>query len=252
MADITNNQNIKAWDEGSGNVIEKFTDEGDFYRQYFLNPALFSLLGDVKGKTILDAGCGQGYLCRKLARMGAKVTGIEPAKGLIDYAIQREKKENLGIAYIQADLSTWEAKETFDIVVSNMVFMDIPDWKGAIKSCITALKPGGLFVFSISHPCFEYVHKDPSDAKDFRHVKDWEEEPYIKVEEYFEEHTVRNMIGYSFHHTLSDYINFILDNGCVLKKLLEPQLSKDLVKKYKQHERDFHVPSFLLVKAVKE
>lgn len=253
MTDITNTQNIKAWDEQSTYVLEKFTDDGDFYRQHVLNPALFSLVGDVAGKTILDAGCGQGYLSRLFAKRGAKVTGLEPAEGLIKYAKEREEKEKLGITYVQADLSTWQdTLGTFDIVVSNMVFMDIPDWQSAMKNCIAALKPGGLFVFSLSHPCFEYVRKDSKDANDFRHAVDWQEQPYVKVEEYFQEFSVRNFIGYSFHHTLGTYINFVLENGCALKKLVEPQMPEEIAKQYKHHERDYHVPSFLLVKAVKK
>lgn len=253
MSSITNKQNIQAWDEGSDFILEKFTDEGDFYRQHIVNPALFSLLGNVSGKKIFDAGCGQGYLSRMLAKKGAVVTGLEPATGLITYAKEREEKEHLGITYIQEDLSVWqEHRNEFDSVISNMVFMDIPDWQSAMKNCIQVLKPQGTFVFSLSHPCFEYVEKDHEDAKDFRHAPDWQDQPYIKVGEYFEEYTVKNFIGYSFHHTLSQYINFILDNGCSLKKLVEPQMPEEIAKQYRQHERDFHVPSFLLVKAVRE
>ncbi|MBA2394746.1 MAG: methyltransferase domain-containing protein [Ktedonobacteraceae bacterium] len=75
-----------------------------------MNPVLFSLLGDVTGKTILDAGCGQGYLCRLLARKGAKVTGIEPAESWFNYALQKEHTEPLGIMYQQEDLSTWSPR----------------------------------------------------------------------------------------------------------------------------------------------
>ena len=88
---ITNNDNIKEWEKKSDYVIEKFTDEGDFYRQYVLNPSLFSLLGNIKDKTILDAGSGEGYLSRLLAQRGAKMTAVEPTSGLINHSIQREK-----------------------------------------------------------------------------------------------------------------------------------------------------------------
>lgn len=213
MTKITNNQNIKAWTDATDYVIKKFTEDGDFYRQYVINPALFSLLGNIKGKKVLDAGCGQGYLCRLLAIKGAKVTGLEPAEGLINYAISREKEEKLDIRYIKADLSKWsEMPDHFDIVVSNMVFMDIPDYINAIKNCITALKSKGKFVFSISHPCFDMPGK-------------WEEEkPYVKVSNYFSEYKIQNYIGFSFHHMLSTYVNILIENGCTIKKMLEPQL----------------------------
>lgn len=241
MLGITNDQNIKAWTEATDFVIKKFTDEGDFYRQYIINPALFSLIGDIKGKKILDAGCGQGYLSRKLAKKEAKVTGLEPAEGLINYAIERENKEKLGIAYIRADLSKWNDKSNYyDVVISNMVFMDIPDYKPAMKNCVTVLKPKGLFIFSISHPCFDVE-------------EGWEEErPYVKVKNYFDEYKIHNYIGYSFHHMLSTYVNLVINDGCTIKKILEPRLPMEIAKQDKCYERDKHIPNFILLKAVKE
>src|SRR5215472_2283029 len=125
MRAITNEEAIKAWSNIPPEWAEQFGDEGDTTRQYMLNPVLFSLLGDVSGQRILDAGCGQGYLCRLLAKRGAAMTGIEPAETGFAYAQKRERAESLGITYLQADLSTWSPQaEAFDAVVANMVFMD--------------------------------------------------------------------------------------------------------------------------------
>src|SRR5688500_15342907 len=98
---------MQTWSDVPRHFIESFGEEGDFARQYLLNPALFSLLGDVKNKRVLDAGCGTGYLARLLSKQGAQVVGIEPAAPLFDYAVEREQREPLGIEYIQADLTTW-------------------------------------------------------------------------------------------------------------------------------------------------
>lgn len=239
MSNRTNDENIKAWEEKSAFVIEKFTDEGDFYRQHVINPALFSLLGNVKGKSILDAGSGQGYLSRLLAKQGGNVTAVEPAAGLIRYSIEREKQEKLGITYIKADLSSWSGKSNhFDIVISNMVFMDIPNWKAAIKNCINSLKSGGLFVFSISHPCFDQA-------------EGWGDKPYVEVRNYFDEYEIKNFIGLSFHHKLSDYINLLIKNGCRIDKMLEPQFPISAIDKDKFHERDRNIPNFLFIKSIK-
>ena len=107
MKEMTNTDAISAWSLYPQDLIEDFGDEGDFTRKYLLNSTIFTLLGDVKGKTILDAGCGQGYLSRLLAKRGAKVTGLEPAEAFYTYAFQREQAERLGITYLQADLSFW-------------------------------------------------------------------------------------------------------------------------------------------------
>lgn len=123
-----------------------------------------------------------------------------------------------GITYIKANLSKWKEKPNhYDIVVSNMVFMDIPDYKSAIANCIDVLKQKGLFVFSISHPCFDVE-------------EGWEEKPYVTVKNYFKEYKIHNYIGYSFHHMLSEYINFVIEKGCIITKCLNHDYLKRLLK----------------------
>src|SRR3989344_631207 len=239
MNSITNDQNIQEWSSVSNEIIENFGDQGDFYRKHQLNPAILSLLTDVRGKIILDAGSGTGYLARLLAKEGAYVTGIEPATNLYNYAVLQEKKEPLGITYLQEDLSAWKPiPNTFDMVVSNMVFMDIPDYQSAIRNCVASLKQNGVFVFSFLHPCFE---------EDI----DWRKQQYVSTKEYFEEYAVKQFAGHFFHRTLSSYINLIAENSCYIEKMIEPQLSKEIVDKYPQQERSHHVPLFLVIRAKK-
>src|SRR5712692_31886 len=119
MSEITNADAINAWSNAPAEVLQNFGEEGDFARKHLLNPVIFSLLGDVTGKRILDAGCGQGYLARLLARKGALVTGVEPAENFYRYASQREQTERLGINYLQADLSSLNYLQgSFDYVVA--------------------------------------------------------------------------------------------------------------------------------------
>ncbi len=86
MNKLTNQDNIRSWSTFSREMIDAFGDEGDPMRRYILNPVLFELLGDAANRTVLDAGCGNGYLCRWLAKQGAQVTGIEPASSFFAYA----------------------------------------------------------------------------------------------------------------------------------------------------------------------
>ena len=140
---MSNEDIIKAWSAASHRATD-FGEEGDLARQHLLNPTIFSLLGDIEGKYVLDAGCGQGYLSRLMARQGAQVTGVEPSDGWYTYVVEREQREQLGITYLQADLSRCtDLPRIFDAVVANMVFMDIPDYKSAMANCIACLKAAG-------------------------------------------------------------------------------------------------------------
>lgn len=104
---MSNSKNISAWDDYSQEDIDGFGEEGDLYRQYIINPAIFSEFKDVEGSRILDAGCGTGYLARMLANCGAQVTGLEPSKSLYQYCLQREEVEQLGIKYVQQDKASF-------------------------------------------------------------------------------------------------------------------------------------------------
>ena len=244
MTSVTNQDNIRAWSAFSQELIENFGDEGDFSRQHLLNPALFELLGDVKGQRILDAGCGTGYLSRLLATRGAQVIGLEPADAFYAYASQRELKERLGITYVRRDLSLLDDyHESFDIVVSNMVLMDIADYQPAMRNCIAALVQGGAFVFSLLHPCFDEI-----DSPQFE--KGYHAKGYVRVDEYFEEFAVKQDVGYYFHRPLSSYLNLILDQQCTIGRVIEPRLSAEVIRKVGDN-RNAHVPNFVVVRAVK-
>jgi 2-polyprenyl-3-methyl-5-hydroxy-6-metoxy-1,4-benzoquinol methylase len=240
MTDITNAEIIQEYSRIPEHIAENFGDEGDFTRQHLLNPVLFSLLGDVTGKTILDAGCGQGYLSRLLAKRGALITGIEPGTQWYTYAVQREQTEALGITYLQADLSTWPPiRNNFDFVIANMVFMDIPAYLPALHNCVAALKHQGQLIFSILHPCFE-----ESGAE-------WQHKGYVEIRDYFQERAVKQTYGHFIHRPLSTYLNSVIQAGCSIQTVIEPQLDENIAREH-QAERYWHVPGYIVICAIKQ
>ncbi|GCE07462.1 class I SAM-dependent methyltransferase [Dictyobacter aurantiacus] len=240
MDELTNTDIIDAYASYPQELIEGFGDEGDLTRQHLLNPAIFELLGDVRGRTILDAGCGQGYLCRLLARAGASVTGVEPVEKFYTYARRREQSEQLGIHYIQADLSTWIPTHSFDFVIANMVLMDIPDYESALKNCVAALRDGGGLIFSLLHPCFE----EPGVA--------WKEKSYVEVRDYFRQRAVpQTHGGYFIHRPLSTYLNSVINAGCALQRIIEPRLDQAVAERH-HAERYASVPGYIIIYAIKQ
>ena len=93
-------------------------------------PRLLELLGDVAGRSVLDAGCGEGYLARVLTANGARVTGIDLSPRLI--AMAREKDTEGQIEYRVGDLSQPlpDHVDRFDAVASYLVLNDVEDYRG--------------------------------------------------------------------------------------------------------------------------
>src|ERR1043166_10126678 len=77
-------------------------DKND-YRNFFLMPRMLEMLGDVRGRRILDLGCGEGGYARELARHGAQVVGVDGSERMIDIARRRAKEEELEVEFICAN-----------------------------------------------------------------------------------------------------------------------------------------------------
>jgi len=106
----------------------------------------------LEGLTILDIGCGGGLLCEPLTRLGAKVTGIDPAPTNVEVAKLHATQSGLNIDYRQTTVETLVAAgERFDIVLSMEVVEHVADVQAFVAACTAAVKPGGqLFMATLN------------------------------------------------------------------------------------------------------
>lgn len=101
------------------------------------------------GLRIIDIGCGGGLISEPLARLGARVTGIEPKAANIGAAVAHAASMGLDIDYRVATVEqVAEAGETFDVVVCLEVVEHVPDVGAFIASCATLVRPGGIMILS--------------------------------------------------------------------------------------------------------
>lgn len=238
---------IARWDLCARELMGQYTDDGDAHRSVTLNPALFNLLGEVRGQTILDAGCGEGYLSRMLAHQGANVTGVDFSATMLEMAESRTSPE-LDVCYYHGNCESLPFLQAakFDVVVSNMVIQDLPDYKSAIAEAYRLIKPGGAYIFSILHPCFV--------APVGEWVKEGGQKQYWKVDRYFDGGRFEQRSLYKtffYHRTLSSYVTTILQNGFKLEALVEPSPNLDKLQQYPRLEDGLRIPDFLIFKARK-
>jgi SAM-dependent methyltransferase len=232
---------LAQWNSIPHHVLESMDPEGDFCKRHLLNPTVLRMLGDVAGQRILDAGCGQGYFSRMLAARGGDVVGVEPALTLYDYCVAKERENPQGVAYYRADLcQTLDVDWQFDLVVANMVFMTIPDWRTAMRHCIEALRPGGLFVFSLTHPCFEQARES------------WLQAGHVAVREYASTYEIAGSYAPDFHRPLGDYLTEVSSLGCRIAQVVEPALAPHLVAEGPEGADVYiHVPPFVIIEAAR-
>lgn len=151
-------QTIPIW-----NRIAAFWDqhiqEGNDFQLRLIMPTTDRLLGDVGGKRLLDACCGNGNYARRLAERGARVTAFDGSQVFIERAIERTPGA-LGIDYRVIDATDEAAlgmlDGPFDAAVCSMALMDLPTIDPLLRAVRALLAPGGAFVFSVCHPCFNH------------------------------------------------------------------------------------------------
>ena len=115
-------------------------------------PRVRSAVGDVRGQSVLDLGCGTGRHAIWLAAAGAVVTGVDFSEGMLDEA--RRKARGAGIDFIQHDLHhpLPFLDRSFDVVVSGLVLEHLRDLRAFLREAYRVTRVRGRAVVSAMHP----------------------------------------------------------------------------------------------------
>lgn len=146
--------NAKAtfWDERMG--------EGNAFQRILIGPSVERLLALREGERVLDVACGNGVMTRRLASLGARVTGCDFSEVFIERARARTPQDLADrINYLVVDATDEEqllalGVGDFDAIVCNQAFMDLATIEPLLRAAHQLLRPGGRFVFALAHPCF--------------------------------------------------------------------------------------------------
>lgn len=251
---VTDEDLARGWDGVAEWWLPRCNPRGDLNREWVIDPVLLDFVGELKDRRVLDAGCGTGYLSRRLAQEGAIVVGVDFSRGLLAFARREEMASPLGVTYHEGDLAEVPFLEdgSFDVAVSNMVLQDVRRYREAVAEIFRVLRPGGRFVFSLTHPAFDrpparWVHEPPDSAR--------VEDRQLLLSDYFE----RNAIYWApsgkppaigFHRPLRDYFEALHDAGFVVHRLEEPLPGREALQKHFRQMVDFkQAPNFILIDA---
>ena len=161
------NQNAAFWDERMG--------EGNDFVELLVWPATMRLLGLHPGERVLDIACGNGLTSRRLATMGAEVVAFDFAEEMIAHARARTRAwsrtmehavgtaDSGQITYRVLDATDEDVllalgQGRFDAALCNMALFDMAEIRPLMRALPLLLRPGGRFVFSVLHPCFNSPH----------------------------------------------------------------------------------------------
>lgn len=221
----TNQINKDSWDQHSKRYQKQTNfsfDTVDYGDLRYKTENDFHLIGDVKGKKVLELGCGGANCGIALAKQGASVTCIDISAEQIKAAKENAKRENVEIDFLISSVEDLSFNENeFDVVISMAALGYIKDIGTVFENVKRVLKDKGVFVFTLPDATFNavggrYLWNDPAAQHSYFYTgaEKWKWED----EDDFEFITYRKPI--------SEYINILTDIGFYIKNCyqLEPTI----------------------------
>lgn len=212
--------------------------KGEANRVLLLDAPTKAACGDVAGLDALDVGCGEGRMCRWFSEQGARPVGLDPTPEMIAAARARHPAGT----YVEASAESMPfADASFDLVLSYLTLIDIPDFRLAIREMSRLLRPGGKLVivnlnsFVSTRP--RAWHQDAKGVK-----------IHVAVEEYYDERAIllewAGISIYNWHRPFEAYVQALLGAGLTLVHFEEPRPSLEAVAQHPPMLDEYRVPLF--------
>lgn len=206
----------EGWNESAAAWIAEQGDQGDFGRRFVLDVPMLARVRAGRFATALDVGCGEGRFCRMLAAEGIRPIGIDPTAALLAAARQRDP----GGDYREGRAEALDFPDcAFDLVVSYLTLIDIPDIAAAIPEMVRVLRPGGTLL--IANLASHVTAAAPQGW-----TRDADGTPRFCIDNYLEERgdwvEWRGIRIRNWHRPLETYMALLLAQGLLLTHFAEP------------------------------
>ncbi len=246
---------------GVAEWYDKHLEKGtDTYHDKVVHPNLLRMLGDIKGKQILDLGCGQGIFSRLLADASANVVGVDLGKELIAIAEKKNAEYSFKIHYFHgaSDDLYMVKDETKDIVVCVLALQNIEKLQGTVTEVVRTLKKGGKFFVVLNHPSFRnprHTHwgYDEHEKVQYRRVNEYLSESKIKID--MTPGAIKDKkFTVSFHRPLQVYVKAFGKHGLAVTRLEEwesHRASQNGPRKDAEDKARKEIPLFLCLEMTK-
>ena len=209
---------------------------------------LKAMLPNLKGKRVLDLGCGFGWHCVYAVEHGAKsITGIDISKKMLEKA--REMSGSCPIEYLCVPIEDYEySKNSFDVVISSLAFHYVKSFDDVCAKVSRCLTDGGHFIFSVEHPVFTAEGSQKWICDISGNLLHWPVDRYFDESDrtafFLEEEVIK------YHRTLTAYINSLLSCDFEITGFCEPMPPTDML--YIPDMKDeLRRPMMLIVSAAK-
>jgi SAM-dependent methyltransferase len=208
-------------------------------------PALRAMLPELRGRRVVDLGCGFGWFCRFAREAGAgAVLGIDVSENMLARA--RQMTSDPAISYRRADLETLTLDDaTFDLAYSSLTLHYLEKLAALFGQVHRTLVAGGRFVFSIEHPIYTAPDRPGWRTEDNRKV--WAVDRYLDEGPRTTDWLVKDVVKQ--HRTIATYLNLLIAAGFSILKMEEWGPTDEQVAAHPEWACERERPPFLLVSA---
>ena len=204
------------WSASASAWIVEQGDDGDYGRRFVLDAPMRARIEGRGFRNALDVGCGEGRFCRIMQRAGIRTTGIDPTEALLARA--RELDPNGDYRLGRAE--SMDADASYDLVVSYLSLIDMPDLGAAIAKMVAALRPGGTLLIA-NLTSFNTAGQPDGWTRDGEGIS------RFPIDHYMDERPIwlswRGIRIQNWHRPLSTYMTLLLDHGLLLRLFVEPE-----------------------------
>jgi 2-polyprenyl-6-hydroxyphenyl methylase/3-demethylubiquinone-9 3-methyltransferase len=153
MNKIKSNISLSEIEKFNKFAAEWWDENGRMKSLHDINPLRLEYImqkTSLKGKRVLDVGCGGGILTERIARQAAVTLGIDASDHMTAIARAHAEKSNLDIRYINTDIEHIASftSSGFDVILCMELLEHVPSYKSIILACREILNPGGIIIFS--------------------------------------------------------------------------------------------------------
>ena len=178
------------------------------------------VLGDVRGRDVLEIGSGAGQCSRWVRERGGRGYGLDLSHRQLQHSLRLDAETGVPVPSVRATATHLPFREgSFDIVFSSFGALQfVSDIDVCVADVARVLRPGGRFAFSVTHPTRWMFPDDPGQAGLTATQSYWDRTPYVEVDD------ATGLVAYVEHHrTLGDWVRLLAGTGFALTDLVEPE-----------------------------
>lgn len=184
-----------------------------------LREAEAGLLGPLPGRRVLEVGCGGAQCARWLATQGARVVALDISAAQLRHATELGRRTGIPVALVQGEAEHLPlAAGSVDLACSSFGALPfVADSAAVMREVARVLRPGGRWVFSVTHPLRWSFPDDPGEAGLVARDSYFDRTPYVECDDTGEPSYVEH------HRTIGDRVREIVAAGLTLVDLVEPE-----------------------------